>query len=58
MTQGEHAIEFRFQPPLTTFYISLCGLLAAILIAGFVTLSNRSARALPEVAETEKVAKV
>lgn len=43
LTPGEHTVEFRFQPPLTTLYLSLCGWGAGILTAGYLIYSRAPA---------------
>jgi len=40
LSPGEHVIEFRFQPPLMTLYITMCGWGAGILLGGFVIYSR------------------
>jgi hypothetical protein len=42
LTPGEHTVEFRFQPPLTTLCLSLCGWAAGIITAGFVVYTRRT----------------
>jgi hypothetical protein len=41
LTPGEHRVEFRFQPSLTTLYVSLCGWGAGILIAGYLIHTSK-----------------
>jgi len=36
LTPGAHTVEFRFQPPLTTLYVSLCAWGVGILTAGYL----------------------
>jgi hypothetical protein len=43
LTPGEHTVEFRFQPPLTTLYLSLCGWGIGILTAGHLIYSRTPA---------------
>ena len=43
LTPGEHTVEFRFQPPLTALYLSLCGWSVGILTAGCLIFSRKSA---------------
>lgn len=38
---GEHQIEFRFKPKMTTFYVSLGAWGVGILIAGYAFITNR-----------------
>lgn len=40
---GKHTIVFRFEPPLTSLYISLVGLTLAVLLCGFLLFSRRMA---------------
>jgi hypothetical protein len=42
LTPGEHTVEFRFQPPLTTLYVSLCGWAIGILTAGYLIYAFRT----------------
>ncbi|MGD0814577.1 MAG: hypothetical protein ABSA83_13305 [Verrucomicrobiota bacterium] len=42
LTPGEHTVEFRFQPPLTALYLSLCGWAVGILTAGYLIYSRKS----------------
>jgi hypothetical protein len=39
---GNHRVEFRFQPPLTAFYISLAGLAAGVILCGYVVVTRNS----------------
>jgi hypothetical protein len=41
---GSHRVEFRFQPPLTAFYISLVGLAAGVILCGYVVVMRNSAK--------------
>ena len=50
LSPGDHTVEFRYQPPLKTFYASLCGWAAGILIAGFLVFWNRSVQSSRETA--------
>lgn len=43
LTPGGHTVEFRFQPPLTTLYLSLCAWGVGILTAGYLMYSPASA---------------
>jgi hypothetical protein len=45
LTPGEHTVEFRFQPPLTMLYLSLCGWEIGILTAGYLFYSRTPAPA-------------
>jgi hypothetical protein len=40
LTPGEHTVEFRYQPPLTMLYLSLCGWGIGILAAGYLIYSR------------------
>jgi hypothetical protein len=44
LTPGKHVVEFRFQPPLTTFYISLASLFAGTLLCGYLAATKNSRR--------------
>lgn len=44
LPKGEHTVEFRFQPKLTTLYISLSAWAVGILVAGFLFASNKKTR--------------
>ena len=61
LEKGEHTIEFRFQPPLTTLYVSLGAWGAGLLIAGFLISSNAKSKKKPveppPQPATEKTAK-
>jgi hypothetical protein len=39
---GEHTVEFRFQPPLTTLYVSLSGWAVGLLLAGYLFFQRKS----------------
>ena len=41
---GEHTVEFRFRPPLTTLCLSLGGWAAGLLLAGYLLVSRRSGK--------------
>jgi hypothetical protein len=43
LTPGEHTVEFRYHPSLTTFYLSLGGWAAGLLVAGFLACRARRA---------------
>jgi len=47
LTAGKHRVEFRFEPQLTTFYISLATLLIGVVLCGYVAVANRR-QAAPE----------
>jgi hypothetical protein len=38
LTPGKHVVEFRFQPSLTTFYISLASLVVGALLCGYLAV--------------------
>jgi hypothetical protein len=40
LTPGAHRVEFRFQPPFRTLYITLAALGLGLLLVGFVTVSS------------------
>jgi len=40
LTPGPHRVEFRFQPPFRTLYVSLAALALGLLLVGFVTVSS------------------
>jgi hypothetical protein len=40
LTPGVHRVEFRFQPPFQTLYVSLAALGLGLLLLGFVTVSS------------------
>jgi hypothetical protein len=50
---GEHTVEFRFQPPLTTLYISLSGWAVALLLTGYLMLTANHRR-MCELARASK----
>ena len=37
---GEHTVEFRFDPPITAFYVSLAAIVLGLGLAGFLTFSK------------------
>jgi hypothetical protein len=39
---GKHRVEFRFQPPLTAFYVSLVGLATGLILCGYVVVTRNS----------------
>jgi hypothetical protein len=41
LAPGRHAVQFRFQPPATTFYISLASWVAGLALLGFLAVSGR-----------------
>ena len=43
LAPGEHTVEFRYHPSLTTFYLSLGGWAAGLLVAGFLACRARRA---------------
>ena len=45
LTPGAHTVEFRFQPPLTTLYLSFCAWGVGILTAGYLIYSRTPAPA-------------
>jgi uncharacterized membrane protein YfhO len=44
LAPGKHAVEFRYQPPLTTFYISMASLVAGALLCGYLAATKNSRR--------------
>lgn len=40
LTPGHHVVEYRFQPPLTSLYVSLCACGLGILTAGYLVYSR------------------
>jgi len=40
LTPGVHRVEFRFQPPFRTLYVSLAALGVGLLLLGVVTVSS------------------
>jgi hypothetical protein len=42
LTPGQHRVEFRFQPPLTAFYISLTGFITGVFLCGYVLVTKNS----------------
>ncbi|HZM06021.1 MAG TPA: hypothetical protein VFC44_23725 [Candidatus Saccharimonadales bacterium] len=43
LTPGEHTVEFRFEPPLSTLYISLTGWAVGLALAGYLFFTRSSA---------------
>jgi hypothetical protein len=41
LAPGEHTVQFRFQPPLTALYLSLCGWGIGILTAGYLVYTRK-----------------
>ena len=41
---GKHRVEFRFQPPLTAFYVSLVGFAAGVIFCGYLVVRRNSAK--------------
>jgi hypothetical protein len=41
LEKGEHKIEFRFQPPLTTLYVSLAALAVGFASLAFVVFGRK-----------------
>jgi len=52
LEKGRHEVQFRFEPPLTTLYISLSAWVAAILIGAATFAANRPRRASATVPKT------
>jgi hypothetical protein len=52
LTPGKHEVEFRFQPSLTAFYVSLTGLAAGVILCGYLVVMNNS----PKPSETPATA--
>ncbi len=44
LVPGKHVVEFRFQPLLTAFYISLTALAAGVMLCGYLVVTKNSAR--------------
>jgi hypothetical protein len=44
LTPGEHTVEFRYLPPRTTLYVSLCAWGIGILTAGYLVYSRTPVR--------------
>jgi len=42
LTPGRHRVEFRFQPPLTAFYVSLAGLAVGVVLCGYMVVTRSS----------------
>ncbi len=42
LAPGKHVVEFRFQPPLTAFCISLASLVAGVLLCGYLVVTKKS----------------
>jgi hypothetical protein len=42
LSAGDHKVEFRFQPSLTTLYVSLGAWSLGLLVLGYVLIGNRS----------------
>jgi hypothetical protein len=42
LSPGKHKVEFRFQPPLTAFYVSLTGLIAGLALCGYLVVTRNS----------------
>jgi hypothetical protein len=38
---GEHTVEFRFEPPIGSLYISCAAVLVGLLLLGYLAMSNR-----------------
>ena len=36
LAPGTHQVEFRFQPPMDTFYVSLAAVVLALLLCGLL----------------------
>ncbi len=45
--KGDHAIEFRFQPPINTLYVSFGAWGVGILIGGYLLCCNRTQQTPP-----------
>jgi len=52
---GSHRVEFRFQPPLTAFYISLTGLAVGVILCGYVVVMKNSSNRLSKFGQGNKV---
>ena len=42
LSPGEHVVEFKFQPPLWTLYVSLAGCLALIILSVYLLTFSRA----------------
>jgi hypothetical protein len=54
LTPGKHRVEFRFQPPLTAFYVSLATFVAGLFLCGFVLVTRTSAATTETPAPVDK----
>jgi hypothetical protein len=44
LTPGNHKVEFRYQPPVNAFYISLAGIVVGMALLGVLAFTNGSKR--------------
>jgi len=42
LSPGQHEVEFRYDPPATTLYVSLGAIVASLLLTGFVAISRKN----------------
>jgi hypothetical protein len=48
LTPGEHLVEFRYQAPNTSLYVSLCAWAAGVLTAGYLACTKKPAVAISQ----------
>jgi hypothetical protein len=48
LSQGKHTVEFRFDPPHGTLYVSLAGIVLALGLCGFLTWNPAPTQSEPE----------
>ena len=41
LPEGHHTVEFKYEPPLTSLYVSLSAIGAGILLSGYLVISHR-----------------
>jgi hypothetical protein len=66
LSEGKHAIEFRFQPPLNSLWVSIAGIGLSLVLAGVLTLvprrreepTSQTAPPVTPAKQTERAAKV
>jgi hypothetical protein len=54
LNPGSHTVEFRFQPPTATFYVSLLGVCLGLLLCGFLLAVRKGPPPEPAPVQQQK----
>jgi hypothetical protein len=50
---GDHRVEFRFEPPVRAFYVSVAAVALSVLLCGFLVLPSSPKNPIPESTRTD-----